>query len=225
MSVGERILFFLTGFLAKWVIAAYFTTVRIVNDAPSLSKFNRDPAPPGVYAFWHSHQLAAVWHFRRTRAGILISMSKDGEYIARVAQSVGFLPLRGSSSRRGAAGLKALIELAKSGRTVAITPDGPRGPRYAIGPGVLALAQKSGYPIVPFAVGLSDYWELPSWDRFRIPKPFSKGVGAWGRPIHVPPDVDEETLKSISAALRSEMLALERRADGMARMKRERGPC
>jgi len=217
VSLGQRFLFALAGLLGRWVVATYSMTVRIVNDAASLAKFNRNPSPPGVYAFWHSHQLAAVWHFRRVGAGILISASKDGEYIARVARAIGFVPVRGSSSRRGAAGLKGLIELAQSGRCVAITPDGPRGPRYSINPGVLALAQKSGYPIVPFAVGLSNFWELPSWDRFRIPKPFSRGVGTWGRPIHVPADADEDTLQAVAEELRAEMLALEKRADAMAR--------
>ncbi len=150
-------------------------------------------------------------------AGILISASKDGEYIARIARSVGFVPLRGSSSRLGAPGLKALIELARSGRTVAITPDGPRGPRYSIGPGVLAVAQKSGYPIIPFAIGLSSFWELPSWDRFRIPKPFSRGYACWGEPLSVPPDADDATLDQLAAELRRRMIALEEFADRMAR--------
>ena len=170
-----------------------------------------------IYAFWHSHQLSALWHFRRVGAGILISMSKDGEYIARVARSVGFTPLRGSSSRLGAAGLKALIEFARSGRPVAITPDGPRGPRHSIGAGVLALAQKSGYPIVPFAIGLSSFWELPSWDRFRIPKPFSRGYACWGEPLSVPPDADDATIERLAAELRARMIALEEFADRMAR--------
>jgi hypothetical protein len=214
---GQKVLFALIELLGKPLIALYFLTVRIVNEPETLAKFNRNPASPGVYAFWHSHQLAAVWHFRRTRAGILISASKDGEYIARIARSVGFLPVRGSSSRRGATGLKRLIEVARSGRPVAITPDGPRGPRHAINPGVLTLAQKSGFPIVPFGIGLSSFWELPSWDGFRIPKPFSRGVGAMGRPIHVPPNADEDTLQAVAEELRREMLALEARLDKTAR--------
>ncbi len=205
------------GAFAKWVLAPYYMTIRIV-EAPDLrARMLRNPRPAGIYAFWHSHQLSALWHFRRVGAGILISASKDGEYIARVAQSVGFTPLRGSSSRLGAAGLKALIEFARSGRTVAITPDGPRGPRHSIGPGVLALAQKSGYPSVPFALGLSSFWELPSWDRFRIPKPFSRGYACWGEPLSVPPDADDATLDQLAAELRRRMIDLEEFADRMAR--------
>ena len=205
------------GAVAKWVLVPYYLTVRIVEGGELRTKMLRNPRPAGIYAFWHSHQLSAVWHFRRVAAGILISASKDGEYIARIARSVGFVPLRGSSSRLGAPGLKALIELARSGRTVAITPDGPRGPRYSIGPGVLVVAQKSGYPIVPFAIGLSSFWELPSWDRFRIPKPFSRGYACWGEPLSVPPDADDATLDQLAAELRRRMIALEEYADRMAR--------
>ena len=210
-------LHWVAGALAKWVLAPYYTTIRIVEGGELRARMLRDPRPAGIYAFWHSHQLTAVWHFRRVGAGILVSASRDGEYIARVARSVGFTPLRGSSSQLGAAGLKALIEFARSGRTVAITPDGPRGPRHSIGPGVLAVAQKSGYPIVPFAIGLSSFWELPSWDRFRIPKPFSRGYACWGEPLSVPPEADEATLGRLAAELRARMIRLEEFADRMAR--------
>jgi lysophospholipid acyltransferase (LPLAT)-like uncharacterized protein len=210
-------LHWLAGVAARWVLAPYYTTIRIVEGPELRARMLRHPRPAGVYAFWHSHQLSALWHFRRVGAGILISASKDGEYIARVARSVGFTPLRGSSSRLGAAGLKALIEFARSGRPVAITPDGPRGPRYSIGAGALALAQKSGYPIVPFAIGLSSFWELPSWDRFRIPKPFSRGYACWGEPLSVPPGADDEALDRLAAELRARMIELEKFADRMAR--------
>jgi lysophospholipid acyltransferase (LPLAT)-like uncharacterized protein len=212
-------LHWLAGAAAKWVLAPYYTTIRIVEGPEVRARMLRHPRPSGIYAFWHSHQLSALWHFRRVRAGILISMSKDGEYVARVARSVGFTPLRGSSSRLGAAGLKALIEFARSGRTVAITPDGPRGPRHSIGAGVLALAQKSGYPIIPFAIGLSSFWELPSWDRFRIPKPFSRGYACWAEPLSVPSDADDATLERLSAELRTRMIELEEFADRMARTR------
>ena len=211
------LLHWLAGAIAKWALAPYYITIRIVEGPEVRARMLRHPRPAGVYAFWHSHQLTAVWHFRRVGAGILVSASKDGEYIARVARSLGFIPLRGSSSRLGAAGLKALIEFARSGRPVAITPDGPRGPRHSIGPGVIAMAQKSGYPIIPFAIGLSSFWELPSWDRFRIPKPFSRGYACWGEPLSVPPDADDAMLDRLAADLRARMIDLEEFADRMAR--------
>lgn len=220
-SLLQRLLFAITGSAGKWVIALFFSTVRIVNDPEMLRFLNRNPRPKGIYAFWHSHQLPAVWHFRRTGAGILISASKDGEYIARVARSMGFRPARGSSSRHGASGFKELLAMAQERRPVAITPDGPRGPRQSISPGALALAKMSGMPVVPFAIGLADFWELPSWDRFRVPKPFSVGVGMLGSPVHVPRDADEEQLKTLAEKLRVELLALEARADTAARKRKQ----
>lgn len=216
---GQKFLFALAGLLGKWLIATYYMTVRIVDEPETLAMFNRNPSPPGVYAFWHSHQLSAVWHFRRVGAGILISASKDGEYIARIARSLNFVPMRGSSSRRGAAGLKGLIALGKSGRPIAITPDGPKGPRYTVNPGILAMAQSTGHPIVPFGIGLSSFWELPSWDKFRIPKPFSRGISGLGRPIHVPTKADEDTLKALAEEVKRSMLELEERLDKAAQRR------
>ncbi len=219
---AQRLLFFLVGLLAKCLLPLYCSTLRIANDAESLSRLSREPSPNGIYAFWHSHQLAILWHYRRTKAAILVSASRDGEYVARVAASLGYLPVRGSSSRAGAVGLRQMIRFARGGRTVGIAPDGPRGPRYALGTGVLVLAQKSGQPIIPVAVGLERFWELPSWDRFRIPKPFSRGYNCWGEPLHVPAQADEATLQQFAHELRSRMIALAEYADKAAgRMKQK----
>lgn len=219
---AQRIIYFLVGLVAKWLIGLYYMTVRIVESPASLAALNRDPRPPGIRPFWHSHQLSALWHYRRTRTAILISRSRDGEYIARVAQSVGFIPVRGSSSRSGAAGLKAMIRRARAGHAVAFTPDGPLGPRHTIHGGTLRCAQKAGLPIVPFALGLSSFWELRSWDRFRIPKPFSRGYACWGEPLHVPADADDAELEELAGELQRRMIALERHADQCAAQLAER---
>ena len=215
-GLAQRLVFALAGRLGKWLLGLYYFIVRITNDSATLSRLNRHPQPSGIYAFWHSHQLSIAWHCRRTGALILISPSRDGEYIARVAASLGYEPVRGSSSRRGAAGMKELIRLGAEGRTVAITPDGPRGPRHCVELGGLVIAQKTGYPIIPVAMGLSSFWELPSWDRFRVPKPFSKGYYCWGKALTVPADADEALLDQLSNEFRRRMIALERYADKMA---------
>lgn len=216
-SLPQRFLFLLAGVLGRWVIGLYYRTIRIRNSPEVEARLKGGGCPPGVYAFWHAHQLSAVWHLRGLGAGVMISASRDGEYIARIARSLGFQPVRGSSSRRGAAGLKGMIELARRGNAVAITPDGPRGPRYTVHPGALAIAQKSGQPVTPFAIGLSRYWELPSWDRFRIPKPFARGYLISGAPLHVPDAADADTLLRLADELRDRMLALEQEADRRAR--------
>ena len=212
----QRMLFALAGSLGRCLIALYFLTIRIRN-SPELRELLRVWPRPGIYAFWHAHQLSAVWHFRKVGVAIMISASRDGEYIGRIAQALGFVPVRGSSSRQGAAALREMIQQIEQGRPVAVTPDGPRGPRWSVKPGVIALAQKSGLAITPFAIGLSRYWELPSWDRFRIPKPFSAGYVCIGEPLAVPADADEAELDRLAAQLRDRMIALEQLADARAR--------
>lgn len=214
VSLVQRLLFLVAGLLGRWVIACYYLTVRIRNSPEAQTILNHPVR--GIFAFWHSHQLSSVWHLRRRRAAILISASKDGEYIARVAEALGFRPVRGSSSRRGAVGLRELIRIIREGGIVGITPDGPRGPRYTINPGVLALAQKTGAPIQMYAIGLSAFWELRSWDRFRIPKPFARGVFCFGEALTVPPDADESELARLAAILCARMLDLEKKADELA---------
>ena len=193
----QRILFALAGTAGRWLIGLYYLTVRIRNTPESRAAIEAGRQHGGVYAFWHAHQLSAVWHLRGTGGHVLISASKDGEYIARVASALGFRPARGSSSRRGASGLLELVRLVNKGGAAAITPDGPRGPRYSIHAGVLELARLSGRPIVPFAIGLSRYWELPSWDRFRVPKPFSRGVCILGEALAIPRDADKADLERL----------------------------
>jgi len=216
----NRVLLALAGRLAYAILKLYCVSVRFVN-SPTLQRVvNRTPRRPGIYPFWHSHQLSLLCHLGRTGAAILVSRSRDGEYVARLAAAAGFRPVRGSTSRGGAEGLKQLIEEARAGRVVAITPDGPRGPRQRVQPGVIALARSSGRAIWPLAVGLSDFWEVPSWDRFRIPKPFSVAYAVIGEEIHVPPDASEEEMAAIAKDLEERMRALETQADAVARCLR-----
>lgn len=214
-SLLQKLLFVLAGALGGWLIGLYYLTVRIRTDA-EVRRMLAGQVPAGIYPFWHSHQLSAVWHFRNRGIGIIISASRDGEYIARIAESLGFHTIRGSSSRGAVEALKEMIRFVKDGGALGITPDGPRGPRYSISPGALAAARATGRPIIPFAIGLSRFWEVRSWDRFRIPKPFSRGFLMLGEPMHVPADADEVALKALAGQLRDSMLRLEREADRRA---------
>jgi hypothetical protein len=114
--------------------------------------------------------------------------------------------VRGSSSRGGGEALRALTRALRDGHEVVVVPDGPRGPREVLKPGVIALARLSGAPIVPVAVGAAREWRLHSWDEFRIPRPFARCVVRFGEPIHVAraagPEADEAARKDVEAALR-----------------------
>jgi lysophospholipid acyltransferase (LPLAT)-like uncharacterized protein len=144
-----------------------------------------------IFAFWHSRLLPLVFLHRRRGIAVLVSRHRDGEWIARVIQHLGFHTARGSSTRGGEAGVRELLEWAERGHRLAITPDGPRGPRERVKPGLVVLAQRTGWPVVPAAASGMPSWKLNSWDGFRIPKPFARVVVGFGDPVRVPRALEE----------------------------------
>ena len=168
---------------------------------------------PGVYAFWHRSLLVCAHRFRGLNIAILISASFDGELIARTVELLGFKAVRGSSSRGGATGLRAMQAAYAAGHRCAITADGPRGPVFVAKPGTAQMANSVMPPgdAVDSATGEAKRgtwvgcfyalpvraWELRSWDRFLIPKPFSRVLVTW--PAHVP--ADEVTPETVQAGL------------------------
>ena len=136
---------------------------------------------------------------------MLISRSFDGELIARTIERLGFLTARGSSTRSGGSGLLALAKAVERGHPAVFTADGPRGPVYKVKPGAVKLAQLTGYAIGIFYAHPESAWVLRSWDRFLIPKPFSRVAISWGRQVEVPqtddPLVIEAKRLEVEAAL------------------------
>jgi len=161
---------------------------------------------PLIYAMWHGRLLLLPWLYGHRRAHALTSRSRDGELVSRWIHRFGLVPVRGSSSRGGGEALRALTRALRHGGEVVVVPDGPRGPREVLKPGVIALARISGAPIVPVAVGASREWRLRSWDEFRIPQPFARCVVRFGEPLRVPRTTDrageEAARKDVEAALR-----------------------
>ena len=165
-----------------------------------------------VFAFWHRSMIACAHRFRNLKIVILISPSFDGELIARTLTLLGFLPVRGSSSRGGAAGLRNLQLAYAEGHCCAITADGPRGPVYVAKPGTARLAnsvgeqtsdgestgaQPTGTWVGCFHNQPERAWQLRSWDRFMVPRPFSRVVFTW--PAHIP--AGQVTTAAVQAAL------------------------
>jgi lysophospholipid acyltransferase (LPLAT)-like uncharacterized protein len=136
------------------------------------------PERPLLWAFWHNRLFVMPYMFERFFAGragaALASASKDGEIIAAVMKRFGIRPIRGSSSRRGGAALVEMRRAINDGNIMALTPDGPRGPRYHVNPGLIKLAQVAGGTVLPIHVAYSACWRLKSWDGFMIPKPFAR---------------------------------------------------
>ena len=159
---------------------------------------------PVIFCVWHNRLALSPMiyraysrHVRQTpRLTAVVSASRDGAIIAGVLKSFGIDSARGSSSRRGAQAFLELLSAADMGSDLAVTPDGPRGPRYVVEAGAVALAQMTGRPIIP--VGPVVQWKisLKSWDRFQIPLPFSRAIIKFGAPMQVPPDHDRELLRA-----------------------------
>ena len=157
-----------------------------------------------VWCFWHRCLLPAACFFRgRPRTTLLISASFDGELIARTIERLGYETVRGSSSRAGAGGLRALARAVRDGATAVIPGDGPRGPRYLLKSGVIRLAQLTGQPVNSFYLLPQRAWVLRSWDALLVPKPFSRVVMVWGRPVPPPESgaTEEETRLAVEATL------------------------
>lgn len=211
--------------VAMSLVRLYFTTIRIFDDPHSRRYRQGARGVDRIYAFWHAQGLSCAWHYRHRGGTALVSRSRDGVYIGAAARSLGYYCVRGSSSRGGGRALLALLARITGGDRVVMSPDGPHGPRHEVKEGTLFLAQKSGLPIQPIAVGYSGRWELPTWDRYRVPKPFAIGYAMWGELIRVPPEMTEEERAAILRRLEQALNELEAAADEKARrLKHGRRP-
>ncbi len=173
---------------------------------------------PLIGAFWHNRLLMVPILYHRFGGGhhsyCLTSPSKDGAIVAGVMERFRIGSVRGSSSRRGAAALLEMAAVLEKGDDMAITPDGPRGPRYHFHPGAVKLAQLTGAPLMLLTVEYSRYWELKSWDGFRIPKPFARVDVVFGRLHYIPAGLTDEAFEAQRASLEAEMNA-EKRGEGV----------
>jgi lysophospholipid acyltransferase (LPLAT)-like uncharacterized protein len=135
----------------------------------------------------------------------IVSASKDGAVVARVLEHFGVQPVRGSTSRRGPQALLELTTWAEEGYDLAITPDGPRGPRYNVQLGAIAIAQLTGMPVIPTSYNVGWKISVNSWDRFQIPLPFSSAVMKFGQPLRVPRELTDEQRESFRQELEKRM--------------------
>ncbi|MEM7456510.1 MAG: lysophospholipid acyltransferase family protein [Planctomycetota bacterium] len=159
-----------------------------------------DPARPEynqhvIYVFWHEFIPIILPHWGHTPLTILVSKHRDGEWVNQIGENLGMHVVRGSSSRGGSAAIRKLKK--NSGfSSIAISPDGPRGPRRKMAAGPVFLAAMLGMPIVPLAAGIKNPWRLGTWDKMAVPKPFSRVRMIFGPKIHIPRTGDRELLES-----------------------------
>lgn len=195
----------LTGAAGAALVHALLGTTRVERVHYERLQDFRRRRQPVIFVFWHGHMLPLVHYQRREGIVVLVSEHSDGEAIARILHRSGFETARGSSTRGGARGLRELVRAGRAGKDLAVTPDGPRGPRHEVKAGALAAAQMTGLPLLPLAVRVSSAWRLESWDRFLIPKPFAKVRIEYLAPRFVPRDASREELDAIGGQLAADL--------------------
>jgi len=202
--------------LVSWVagplIKALATTWRVepIDDGPwrALLQAGR----PHVFLLWHEVILPLLWHHRGQDVAIVVSANRDGQYLADFAESLGYRLVRGSSSRGATRALLGAVRELTAGHSVAFTPDGPRGPRRQMKPGVVAAAQRARSVVVPVHAAVDRAWRLNSWDRFLIPKPFAHIRVFYGQPFDI--ERGREALTRAAAHAEGVLLQLVNRGNG-----------
>ena len=200
------------GWFGACLARALARTVRVTREAEDpLFDFLNPRHPLSIWSFWHGRILLVALSHLEGGAAIPISRHRDGEYVARMARRIGVRPIRGSTRRGGARALKEMVRAAEE-NDVAFTPDGPRGPRYVVQPGIIHLARLAQRPIVPGGVEAAPAWIAPSWDQFTVPHPLGRVAIVQGVPLRIPREADEAAVERARRHLQAEMHRLTQRA-------------
>lgn len=198
MNFFDKILIWV-GVFYIWLVGR--TSKIVVKNSPEYEELEKNKRPV-IYAFWHGRQVFLVWSHRKKNIQILVSQSKDGEYIAGITKKFGFGQVRGSTSKGGAGSLVGMIKKGREGNSVAFTPDGPCGPLREVQSGVILAAQKTGLPIIPLASSTKRKYIIRNWDEFHIPYPFNKIAICHGQPVYVSENDDiEKKAKELKLAI------------------------
>lgn len=185
-------------FAGTWVIRLLGLTWRIrMIDAGPVDRLRHDGQPVALL-LWHGQILPLLYTMRFQSIASLVSTHRDGEIVAQIALRLGCKLVRGSSSRGADRALLGLVRALKDGFTVAVTPDGPRGPYRSFAPGALVAAHRAAAPVVAFGVHASRAWYLKSWDQFMIPKPFARLTIVFDDPLRVPGESTRDAADSIA---------------------------
>ena len=207
--------------VAAWLVWSLVRTCTAtlrfkIEDRSGL--FDGSNPGPIIFCVWHNRLavcLSGYYAYARKRnrtlgMAAIVSASKDGGFLTAILERFGVQPVRGSSSRRGPQAMRELITWAEQGWDLAITPDGPRGPRYKIQQGVMSLAQLTGRPIVPAAYNLAWKICIKSWDRFQIPIPFSRCEVIVEQPVWVPREATDEQREILRQRLEQTLITINR---------------
>jgi lysophospholipid acyltransferase (LPLAT)-like uncharacterized protein len=195
MKIRRRWLISVIALIGAWLVRLWIRTVRYryCPVGPDVRPDRLKADEHYIFAFWHEYLLLPAYHYGRPDILVLISQHADGELIAQICRRLGFGLVRGSTTRGGVEAVRRMLQAGQSAH-LAITPDGPRGPRRQVQPGLIYVAARTGLPIVPIGFGFQRTWRLKSWDRFALPRPWSLGICITGEPIRVPADAQKDEL-------------------------------
>ena len=194
-KIKDIILLHLAPYIAEIIVRITFMTMKIENLHEERARRFWRGDERMILAVWHGRLLMIPIGYKGRMIKCLISHHKDGEMLVRFMRRFGHGTVRGSSSRGGALAMREMLREIKK-VDIAVTPDGPRGPRFVVQDGIIALARLSGVPIVPVTFGSSKKKIFGSWDAFQLPYPFSRGAFLWGEPIPVKKEDDLEEKRS-----------------------------
>ena len=195
-QVKQDTLRFLGSFILKHSLDALCKTLRVSYKNKKVIDELRNKKQNYVLAFWHGTMLLPWFLHRNDGLAALTSKSKDGDLLARQLKHWKYKVVRGSSSRGGDVALGVMVDLAKNGYSIAITPDGPRGPEHEFKAGAVITAKKSGVPVVLMGIGIKSTKKLKSWDKFQVPNPFSSVKVIYSDPVYVDAKLSYESFQS-----------------------------
>lgn len=186
-------------FVFVWLTRIWFSTCKVVTHG---QEYRQQVEPgPVVGTFWHYTILYLFYYVRADRAVAMVSASRDGEYISRVARQFGHATVRGSRGKGGGLAVKNLIRALRAGRNVALVADGSQGPARAAQAGPIVLASHTGVPVLPMLWSCSRYKRFASWDRMALPLPFSRVDFFYGEPLLVPAKLTDGQLEDYRLVL------------------------
>jgi lysophospholipid acyltransferase (LPLAT)-like uncharacterized protein len=180
--------------IAATLMRGFFLTCRIERHIPEHLLPYYHGSKRAVFTFWHGRMIMLPFMKPPGEVAVLISHHNDGELITTTMKRFDIGAVRGSKKKGGSEAVRGLVDALERGANVAITPDGPRGPFQVAAPGAIYVAMRTGQPILPLAFSATRHWRLRSWDRFMIPKPFSRIAYVIGEPFTVAAESNDEQL-------------------------------
>jgi len=196
------------------LLAGYWTKITVVGEHHV--KKLREEKQGYIFIQWHGRMLIPIFYLRKRGIIAMVSEHRDGELIARIIHKLGYSTARGSSTRGGRKAFVEMVRSLREGGGGAMLPDGPKGPRHRFKPGTMLMAQRAQVPMVPITFGGNSTWVFHSWDRFTVPKPFSKAVLCIGEPIWVDKNLRGAEFETLRKSVEQTMIKQVEGCDAMA---------